>query len=82
MHKLNKFLAKSRESKGLSQDDVGKLLGFSNGQYISNIERNECSLSPKHFKRIAKLYGVSLDDLVDFALDDIVDNMRAEIKEG
>lgn len=82
MYHLNKFLEKSRKEKGLSQDNVGQLLGFNNGQYISNIERRECSLSPKYFKRIARLYGIGLDDLIQAAMEDVLEKLEKEIKAG
>lgn len=33
-----------RNAKGISQSELSKLIGYKNGQFISNIERGLCSL--------------------------------------
>lgn len=77
--RLNRFLAMKRKKKGLAQDDVGRVLGFGNGQYISNIEREECQLPVKHFKEIAKLYGVDLMLLIQMAVKDYKYSLIKEV---
>lgn len=41
---LAEFIKLKRQQVGVSQNDLGKKLGFGNGQFISNIENGKCSL--------------------------------------
>lgn len=79
MKKLNKFLEKKRKEIGLSQDDVGRLLGFSNGQFISNIEREDCGLPPKHFKKVSRVYGIEPMEMVQLAVDDYFEILKKAV---
>jgi len=42
MTQLGKLIQKYRLKSGFTQKQVGTLLGYSNGQFISNIERGIC----------------------------------------
>ncbi len=52
------FFKNVREKQGLSQATVAKKLGFSSPQVISNYERGLATISPAHFKRMAKMFEV------------------------
>ena len=57
------FLRKARQSAGLTQLEVGKLMGYSNSQFVSNWER-QMSMPPiSSLRKLAKLYSVDLDEL-------------------
>ena len=62
------MLKQLREKKGLTQADVAKRLGFGNAQFVSNIERGLAKLPVKHFKKVAALYGVPVERLIDLKL--------------
>jgi transcriptional regulator with XRE-family HTH domain len=76
MSKLGKFLEEKRKSRGLTQNEVGKLLGFGNGQFISNIERDDGVLPPAHFKKIARLYNVDVYEMMSLAIDDFTELLK------
>ena len=66
--KLGNRLFQARKSKGLSQEMVAEKLGVSR-QTISKWETDETLPDIQQSKRLAVLYGLSLDELIDFDLD-------------
>lgn len=72
-------LAKRRREAGYSQENLAEKLGVSR-QAISKWERSESSPDTDNLIALAKLYGVSLDDLlyVDEALEDDVEFEAAD----
>ena len=58
----------ARKSKGLSQEVVAEKLGVSR-QTISKWETGETLPDIRQAKRLAVLYGQSLDELIEFDLD-------------
>lgn len=65
---LGNSLYKSRKKKGLSQEEVAEKLGVSR-QTISKWETEETVPDIYQSKRLAKIYGLSLDELIDVDLD-------------
>ena len=68
-------LQKLRKEKGYSQEQLAEALGISR-QAISKWERAESSPDTDNLICLAKLYGVSLDELLstDEAIEEIVEN--------
>lgn len=64
MSDLGSRLKKARENKRLTQQQVAKILGVSNGA-ISGYERNYRDPDSEMMKKMADLYEVSLDWLYD-----------------
>lgn len=64
---LGNHLSLARKKKGLSQESVAEKLGVSR-QTISKWETDETLPDIRQSKRLAVLYGVSLDDLIEFDL--------------
>lgn len=62
---LGNSLFNARKKKGLSQEDVAEKLGVSR-QTISKWELDETLPDIHQSKRLANLYGLSLDELVEF----------------
>ena len=66
---IAKFVKEEREAAGLSQSEMAKRIGWNNGQFVSNIEREQCSLpvkligrasvvlkcNPKNIKRVIEM---------------------------
>lgn len=74
---LGNSLFQARKNKGLSQEEVAEKLGISR-QTISKWETDETLPDIRQSKRLALLYGLSLDELIDFDVDikeiqDIID---------
>ncbi len=57
-------LKQLRQKAGLTRLEVAKALGLTSGQYIYNVEKGKCRLAYKHFRAIAKLYGVNVERLI------------------
>lgn len=58
------YLKEKRQERGLSQNKVGRLLGYSNGQIVSNWEREECHPPLRQLKEIARLYQIENRELL------------------
>lgn len=56
--------------KGYSQSELSHLLGYKNGQFISNVERALCNVPLKMLRRVTEVLDISADDLKKAILDD------------
>ena len=65
---LGNHLFHARKKKGLSQEEVAEKLGISR-QTVSKWETDETLPDICQSKRLAVLYGLSLDELVEFDID-------------
>lgn len=65
---LGNNLFHARKKCGLSQEEVAEKLGVSR-QTISKWETDETVPDIRQSKRMAVLYNISLDDLIDFEID-------------
>ena len=65
---LGNHLYNARKKSGLSQEDVAAKLGVSR-QPISKWELDETLPDIRQAKRLAVLYHLSLDELIDFDID-------------
>ncbi len=66
--KLGNHLFRARKKSGLSQEEVAGKLGVSR-QTISKWETDETLPDICQSKRLANLYGLSLDELIEFDVD-------------
>lgn len=69
-------LADLRRSKGFSQEGLARKLGLSR-QAVSKWERAESAPDTENLISLAKLYGVSLDELLNPS-DEIEDDIEFE----
>ena len=67
---LGNNLFKARKKKGLSQEEAAEKLGVSR-QTISKWEVDETLPDIRQSKKLAVLYGLSLDELIEFDIDEI-----------
>lgn len=56
--------------KNYSQSDLSVLLGYKNGQFISNVERGLCNVPLKMMKKISDVLEIDPDDLKQAILKD------------
>ena len=56
--------------KNYSQSDLSMLLGYKNGQFISNVERGLCNVPLKMMKKISEVLDINPDDLKTAILKD------------
>ena len=68
---LGEKILKLRKQKGLSQEELGEKINVTR-QTISNWELNETSPNPTQLKLLSKELGVSIDELLDNDIKDIV----------
>lgn len=65
---LGSNLFNARKKKGLSQEEVAEELGVSR-QTISKWELDETLPDIRQSKKLATIYGLSLDELIEFDID-------------
>ncbi|MBR4812026.1 MAG: helix-turn-helix transcriptional regulator, partial [Bacilli bacterium] len=72
-------LIELRKKSGLSQEELADRLGLSR-QAVSKWERAEASPDTDNLICLARIYGVSLDDLLntDESIEDIARNVKEE----
>ena len=56
--------------KGYSQAELSELLGYKNGQFISNVERGICAIPLKTLKKVGEVLEISKDELMKAMLND------------
>ncbi|MEA4987127.1 MAG: helix-turn-helix transcriptional regulator [Anaerovorax sp.] len=82
---LGNSLFHARKKSGLSQEEVSEKIGVSR-QTISKWETNETVPDIYQSKKMARLYGISLDDLIEFDIElseiqEIIDKSNAALEE-
>ena len=82
---LGNSLFHARKKCGFSQEDVAEKLGVSR-QTVSKWETDETIPDIRQSKKMAVLYKMSLDDLIDFDLEreeiqEAIDKTREETEE-
>lgn len=82
---LGNSLFHARKRAGLTQEEVAERLGVSR-QTIGKWEANETLPDIRQSKRLATLYGVTLDELISFDLDvaqieEAIENSSEELEE-
>ena len=85
MMNLGTNLFNARKKKGLSQEEVAEKLGVSR-QTISKWELNETLPDIYQSKKLSNLYGLSLDDLIEYDIEikeiqDVIDRTSDKITE-
>lgn len=82
---LGNHLFHARKKKGMSQEEVAEKLGISR-QTVSKWETDETMPDIRQSKRLAALYGLSLDELVEFDIDireiqEVIDRTSEEVSD-
>jgi transcriptional regulator with XRE-family HTH domain len=57
-------------SKNYSQSDLSELLGYKNGQFISNVERGLCNVPLKMMRRISEVLEINQEEIKAAILKD------------
>lgn len=82
---LGNHLFHARKRRGMSQEEVAEKLGISR-QTVSKWETDETLPDICQSKRLAVLYGLSLDELVEFDIDvkeiqEVIDKTSEEVSD-
>ncbi len=83
--RLGNRLFHARKKQGLSQEDVAGKLGVSR-QTVSKWETDETLPDIRQAKQMARLYNLSLDELIEFDVDlqeiqEVIERTSAELEE-
>ncbi|MFK8138139.1 MAG: helix-turn-helix domain-containing protein [Bdellovibrionales bacterium] len=65
---LGDFLKFHRKSKGFTQWDVAKELGYTSSQFISNFERGLCAPSFETLPKLIEMYSIPEKEILDLLL--------------
>ena len=76
---ISALIRSKRAEFGISQDALALQLGFKNGQYISNVERDLCGFPVKHLNSLSKVIHVSTIQLVDAYKSDCAEYIEGAI---
>lgn len=83
MNRFAENLRILRKSKGMSQEDLAKIFGYSNGAVVSNWERGKNTPSLDDILTISEFFNVELSDLVSTELDkeNLEDYISGDVQE-
>jgi transcriptional regulator with XRE-family HTH domain len=68
--------------KGYSQSELSNLLGYKNGQFISNVERALCNIPLKMLGKVTEILDISPQDLKVAILKDQEETLNNYLKLG
>jgi transcriptional regulator with XRE-family HTH domain len=68
--------------KGYSQSELSHLLGYKNGQFISNVERALCNIPLKMLVRVSEVLDIDPEDLKTAILKDHDDTLNNYLRLG
>lgn len=77
---MAKLLKQFRIKNGISQNKLASVLGYKNGQFISNVERGKAGLPLPKQAILHTKYGVPLSDLFEASQDDFILNYETTIR--
>ncbi len=76
------FIKEKRVGESLSQEELSKLLGYKNGQFISNVERGLCTIPLTKVRPLGKALNVNPEDICKVLIQDYSSHVRGVINEG
>ncbi len=68
--------------KGYSQSELSHLLGYKNGQFISNVERALCNIPLKMLGRVSEVLDINPEELKQSILKDQEKTLDNYLKMG
>jgi len=68
--KLYENIKKYRNERGLSQEQLAELMGYSEKSMISKIEKGQVELGIKKIMKFAEIFGVPADVLMGFDISE------------
>ena len=66
--------------KGYSQSELSSLLGYKNGQFISNVERALCNVPLKMLGRMSEVLDINPDELKRAIMSDLDNTLENYFK--
>ncbi len=68
--------------KGYSQSELSHLLGYKNGQFISNVERALCNIPLKMLRRVCEILDINEVELKEAIIKDHEETLENYLKDG
>lgn len=65
LKRFGQFIRGARKGAGLTQLALGAELGFSGGQFVSDLERGVRALPPEHIPRLSRAISVDQNDILN-----------------
>lgn len=59
------LLREKRIAKKMTQEELGKALGYTSGQVFSNTERFCCSLPEASMKKVSEILDISKEEMIE-----------------
>lgn len=78
--KIASVIKQTRLEAGLSQLELAQSIGYKQGQFISNVERAQCSIPENRVKVTAQVLGVKPTLLTEAMLADYAMDLKQAIK--
>lgn len=77
---FGKCLKEFRNNAGLSQKEVGEMLGYTNPQFVSNWERGISTPPVDVLKKLSQIYSVPSDKMFSLILDTAIERVTLSLK--
>jgi transcriptional regulator with XRE-family HTH domain len=68
--------------KGYSQSELSSLLGYKNGQFISNVERALCNVPLKMLGKVSEVLDITPEDLKRAIMSDMDNTLEDYFKQS
>ncbi|MFN8371173.1 MAG: helix-turn-helix transcriptional regulator [Bacteriovoracaceae bacterium] len=68
--------------KGYSQSELSHVLGYKNGQFISNVERGLCNIPLKMLRKVCEILDINPEDLKEAMIKDIEFTLNNYLRTG
>lgn len=68
--------------KGYSQSELSSLLGYKNGQFISNVERALCNVPLKMLGKVSEVLDINPEDLKRAIMSDLDSTLENYFKQS
>lgn len=62
--------SRTKLDPAVSQQDLSSLLGYKNGQFVSNIERGLCAIPAKHISSLSAIIKVPPSEIINAMVED------------
>jgi hypothetical protein len=72
--------ARLNHPKRYSQSELSHLLGYLNGQFISNMERHLCTLPMKMIPKVCSILNIDIEVMKEAFIKDYVLELNTEIE--
>ena len=79
MATVGQIVREARVKANLTLEELAKQLGLRSIQYLSEIERDSCSLAPKHYRAVSKTLHVSLEQLIEANVAEYVKQLKQKV---